>query len=62
MVRHTSTAYLTMVALDEHGKPTEAPPLLTEDEAEQRRERDAQTRRRNRLAEREELRRSEGSR
>ena len=53
VVRHTSTAYLTMVALDEHGKPTEVPPLLTEDEAEQRRERDAQIRRRNRLAERE---------
>jgi len=55
-VRHTSTAYVTMVALDDHGKPTEVPPLRTEDEAEQRRERDAQTRRRNRLSEREELR------
>jgi acyl-CoA hydrolase len=60
-VTHTSTAYLTMVALDEHGKPTEVPPLRTQDEAEQRRERDAQTRRRNRLAEREELRRAAAS-
>ena len=29
-VRHTSTAYLTMVVVDEHGEPTEAPPLLAE--------------------------------
>jgi acyl-CoA hydrolase len=56
-VRHTSTAYVTMVALDEHGKPAEIPPLSTEGETEQRRERDAQVRRRNRLAERTELRR-----
>jgi acyl-CoA hydrolase len=57
VVRHTSTAYVTMVALDEHGKPAEVPPLLTEGETEQRRKRDAQVRRRNRLAERAELRR-----
>jgi len=57
-VRHTSSAYLTMVALDEHGRPTAVPPLLTESELEVRREREAQTRRRNRLAERDELRRS----
>jgi acyl-CoA hydrolase len=55
-VRHTSTAYVTMVALDGHGRPTAIPPLRTENENEARRERDAQTRRRNRLAEREELR------
>ena len=55
-VRHTSTAYVTMVALDERGRPTEIPPLHTENDNEVRRERDAQTRRRNRLAEREELR------
>jgi acyl-CoA hydrolase len=57
VVRHTSTAYLTMVAVDEHGKPAAVPPLRTEDESERRRERDAQVRRRNRLAERDELRR-----
>ena len=56
VVRHTSTAYVTMVALDDHARPTEIPPLLPGDENEQRRERDAQVRRRNRLAEREELR------
>ena len=56
VVRHTSTAYVTMVALDEHGRPSEVPPLRTEDETEERRERDAQVRRRNRLAERAELR------
>ena len=56
-VRHTNTAYLTMVALDEDGRPTEVPPLLAESEMERRREREAQTRRRNRLAERDELQR-----
>jgi acyl-CoA hydrolase len=55
-VRHTSTAYLTMVVLDEHGRPAEAPPLLAESPDEQRRMREAELRRRNRLAEREEIR------
>jgi acyl-CoA hydrolase len=54
-LRHTSTAYLTMVALDEDGRPAQVPPLLVETPDERRREREAQTRRRNRLAEREEL-------
>jgi len=54
-IRHTNTAYLTMVALDENGRPTEVPPLRAESDEEQRREREAQTRRRNRLAERDEL-------
>ena len=54
-VKHTSTAYLTMVALDEDGRPTAAPPLLAESEDEIRREREAGLRRRNRLAEREEV-------
>jgi acyl-CoA hydrolase len=53
--RHTNTAYFTMVALDEDGQPCEVPPLLVESETELRREREAQTRRRNRLAEREEI-------
>ena len=56
-VRHTNTAYLTMVALDDEGRPTEVPPLLASSEVERRREREAQTRRRNRLAERDELQR-----
>jgi acyl-CoA hydrolase len=54
-VRHTSTAYLTMVAVDEHGKPVPVPPLEVSNETERRREREAETRRRNRLAEREEI-------
>jgi acyl-CoA hydrolase len=53
--RHTNTAYFTMVALDEEGRPCEVPPLVVEDEAERRREREAQTRRRNRLAERRQI-------
>lgn len=54
-VRHTSTAYLTMVGIDENGKPLKAPPLLATNETEARRQREAEIRRRNRLAEREEL-------
>jgi acyl-CoA hydrolase len=53
--RHTSTAYLTMVALDEEAKPTPVPPLTAETEAEQRRQREAELRRQNRLAEREQI-------
>jgi acyl-CoA hydrolase len=54
-VRHTSTAYLTMVAVDEHGKPVPVPPLAVSSETEKRRQHEAETRRRNRLAEREEI-------
>jgi acyl-CoA hydrolase len=52
---HTSTAYLTMVALDDAGEPTPAPALLVESDTERRRQREAETRRRHRLAEREEI-------
>jgi acyl-CoA hydrolase len=55
VVRHTSSAYLTMVAVDEHGRPVPVPALETEHPEELRREREAQTRRQNRLAEREQL-------
>jgi acyl-CoA hydrolase len=51
-VLHTSTAYLTMVALDDEGKPTEVPPIAPETPDEIRRAREAQLRRDNRLAER----------
>jgi acyl-CoA hydrolase len=44
-----------MVAVDDAGRPREVPPLMVEGEVEQRRERAAQTRRRNRLAERDEI-------
>jgi acyl-CoA hydrolase len=57
LTRHTNTAYLTMVALDDDGRPTEVPPLEAVSADEQRREREAQTRRRNRLAERDEIQR-----
>jgi acyl-CoA hydrolase len=53
--RHTSTAYLTMVALDEDAKPAPVPPLIAESEAEQRRQREAELRRANRLAERDQI-------
>jgi acyl-CoA hydrolase len=59
-VRHTSTAYLTMVAVDEEGHPTGVPGLVVESPDEERREREAQTRRRNRLAERDEIVRDRG--
>jgi acyl-CoA hydrolase len=49
---HTSTAYLTMVALDDDGNPTEVPPIAPETPDEARRAREAQLRRDTRLAER----------
>jgi len=54
-VHETGTAYLTMVAVDEKGEPVPVPPLAVEGAVEERREREAETRRRNRLAEREEI-------
>ena len=51
----TSTAYLTLVALDEDGRPTPVPPVEAETPDEQRRAREAQLRRDNRLAERERI-------
>jgi acyl-CoA hydrolase len=57
---HTSTAYLTMVALDDDGRPASVPALLTETPEERRRESEAQLRRDNRLAEREAIRRARG--
>jgi acyl-CoA hydrolase len=58
--RHTSSAYLTMVAIDEHGRPSPVPPLVAETAIEQRREREAQLRRANRLAERDQIIRARG--
>jgi acyl-CoA hydrolase len=52
---HTSTAYLTMVALDDDGNPTQVPPISAVTREEQRREREAQLRRDNRLAERQRI-------
>jgi uncharacterized protein (TIGR00369 family) len=44
-VRHTNSAYLTFVALDEHGSPKPAPPLVIEGETAQRRLHEALRRR-----------------
>jgi acyl-CoA hydrolase len=54
-VLHTSTAYLTMVALDEYGNPTAVPPIEPETPDETRRAREAQLRRDTRLAERQRI-------
>jgi acyl-CoA hydrolase len=54
-IRATGTAYLTMVAVDEGGKPMPVPELVVETPVEERRQREAETRRRNRLTEREEI-------
>ena len=54
-IRHTNTAYLTMVALDDDGRPAPVPAIERTDDTEARREREAQLRRANRLAEREEI-------
>lgn len=50
---HTTTAYLTFVALDENGKPAPGiPPLICQDEKERAREKAAYQRRAERLARR----------
>jgi acyl-CoA hydrolase len=53
--QHTSTAYLTMVAIGDDGRPAPVPPIECESDEELRREREAQVRRDNRLREREQL-------
>jgi acyl-CoA hydrolase len=53
--RHTSTAYLTMVALDNDGKPTAVPGVIAESDAERQRQGEAELRRANRLAERDQI-------
>jgi acyl-CoA hydrolase len=49
--RHTASAYLTFVALDRNGRPSQVPPLILETDDEQRRNRQAAARREIRLAE-----------
>jgi acyl-CoA hydrolase len=60
-VIHTSTAYLTMVALDDDGRPAAVPELVPDTAEERRREHEAQLRRDNRLAEREAILRARGA-
>jgi acyl-CoA hydrolase len=47
---HTSSAYLVFVALDDHGRPAEVPPLLAENEEQRQRQHEASLRREARLA------------
>jgi acyl-CoA hydrolase len=54
-VLHTSTAYLTLVALDDEGNPTQVPPIAPQTPDETRRAREAQLRRDNRLGERQRI-------
>lgn len=49
---HTNTAYLTFVAVDENGKPTNAVQVIPESDDEIRRYEEALTRRENRLKDR----------
>ncbi|MBM4309989.1 MAG: acyl-CoA thioesterase [Deltaproteobacteria bacterium] len=51
-ILHTASAYLTFVALDSSGRPTEIPQLIVETEEEIRRHRQSQDRRAVRLEER----------
>ncbi len=48
-VHHTAKAYLTFVALNEHGKPTVVPPVLAETPEEKRRFEQARIRRESRV-------------
>ena len=58
--RKTGTAYFTMVAIDDEGNPKPVRDVSVETEDEERRAREAQVRRANRLAERDELRAASG--
>ncbi|MDQ5988781.1 MAG: hypothetical protein CSYNP_04542 [Syntrophus sp. SKADARSKE-3] len=49
--QHTASAYLTFVALDGNGRPITLPPLILENEDEQRRNLEAKARREMRLKE-----------
>ena len=48
-VRHTASAYLTFVALDEKGRPKGVPGLIAETDAEKRRYQEALRRKKSRL-------------
>ncbi len=48
-IRHTASAYLTFVALDENGRPSHVPPLMPETTEEQRRNCEALVRKKHRM-------------
>jgi len=52
---HVASAYLVFVAIDEHGKPRQVPPLAPESPEEVRRMREARIRRAHRLARKTEI-------
>jgi acyl-CoA hydrolase len=52
---HTTTAYLTMVALDEHGRPVAVPGVAPATDEERRRLREAEARRQSRITLRRDL-------
>lgn len=52
-VNHTASAYLTIVALGDNGRPKEIPPIILENEDEIRRNNAARARRKVRLKEKE---------
>jgi acyl-CoA hydrolase len=58
---HTSTAYTTFVALDDHGRPAEVPPILAETPDEKRRFEAAKLRREARMRLAEDLKRKSAS-
>ena len=49
--KHTSTAYLTFVALNKKGRPTPLPPVIRETKEQERRHQEAGARRQTRLLE-----------
>jgi len=52
IVRHNASAFLTYVALDKNGTPTEVPPLILETDDDRKRNKQAHERRELRLRER----------
>jgi len=52
---HTASAYMTFVALGSDGRPTQVPPLILENDEDRRRHQQAEMRRKNRLAQREQF-------
>jgi len=52
---HTTTAYVTMVGLDEHGRPVGVPAVAPDTDEERRRQREAEARRQARIQLRQDL-------